>query len=655
MAWAKRWWILSSAVAVLLGSCTSEGPAEALATQTKDVKSVDAKVDAAADVAKIPDGVLVKADAPDTGGKDTYVPKPGEFGAECQKNSECDDSYCIPTADGKVCTKACIEDCPTGWSCEKVSVPGADVQYICVPRFNRLCDPCTSHAECIEYEGLTGSKCIDYAGVGKFCGAICGKDTPCPVGYTCQDVPVEGKLSKQCIPVADTGAPKECACSKAAMELGKGTTCYNTNANGTCYGKRQCTAQGLSPCTAMKPSIETCNGKDDNCDNQIDNISLPEPCEVKNAHGTCVGVLHCDPAKGAGTCDAKTPEPELCDGLDNNCDGVADDASQDGDKDGLADCVDDDDDNDTILDTADNCPINANTDQVNTDGDPQGDACDKDDDNDNVPDAEDCAPLNTKVNPKAQEICDDLDNDCDGETNEGLCDDGKECTNDKCQTDGSCVHTPNKKACDDQTVCTQTSVCVGGKCVGSGFLNCDDNNACTDDWCDPANGCQHKNNAVACDDQNACTENDYCKGGKCVAGPFVKCNDNNPCTQDNGCSPLTGCQYNPISGPPCNTGDSQCGQGTCQFGQCISKDGVYCKSGAGKCPEGVCNGGSCVIKQGQICTAKYEVDLCSDVEVPGVCTSGGNCVAQAVPSQYSCPGCPGLCVKCFIQLCIPIF
>jgi len=36
-------------------------------------------------------------------------------------------------------------------------------------------------------------------------------------------------------------------------------------------------------------------------------------------------------------------------------------------------------------------------------------------------------------------------------------------------------------------------------------LNCDYNNACTVDFCDPATGCTHF--LIVCDDHNACTTN----------------------------------------------------------------------------------------------------------------------------------------------------
>ena len=65
-----------------------------------------------------------------------------------------------------------------------------------------------------------------------------------------------------------------------------------------------------------------------------------------------------------------------CDGLDNDCDGVADEGAPDADNDGTPDCQDDDADNDGIADADDNCVSVRNSDQADADGDSAGDACD---------------------------------------------------------------------------------------------------------------------------------------------------------------------------------------------------------------------------------------------------------------------------------------
>jgi gliding motility-associated-like protein len=77
----------------------------------------------------------------------------------------------------------------------------------------------------------------------------------------------------------------------------------------------------------------------------------------------------------------------------------------DNDLDGMPDNCDPDDDNDGVLDTNDNCPTQANTNQADNDNDGLGDACDNDDDNDGVLDGYDNCPMT--YNPGQS----DIDND----------------------------------------------------------------------------------------------------------------------------------------------------------------------------------------------------------------------------------------------------
>ena len=102
--------------------------------------------------------------------------------------------------------------------------------------------------------------------------------------------------------------------------------------SGICkYGMRTCSFDGWSECTgAVGPSEEICDGLDNNCDAAIDN-DFPEQHQlcgfVEGADygvGICTpGVMKCD--DGNLYCDGHVgPAEETCDGLDNNCDGSVD-------------------------------------------------------------------------------------------------------------------------------------------------------------------------------------------------------------------------------------------------------------------------------------------------------------------------------------------
>src|SRR5690349_1886046 len=72
--------------------------------------------------------------------------------------------------------------------------------------------------------------------------------------------------------------------------------------------------------------------------------------------------------------------------------------------------------------------------------------------------------------------------------------------------------------------------------------NCDDDNACTDDSFDRAAArCRHAEHERECDDGSACTNADRCHAGQCL-GQAVQCNDNDVCTLDL-CDPADGCRF----------------------------------------------------------------------------------------------------------------
>ncbi len=81
--------------------------------------------------------------------------------------------------------------------------------------------------------------------------------------------------------------------------------------------------EGGVDATACVAGVETCNGKDDDCDGYVDedvqNNMMTRECS--NACGT--GVETCVSAAWAG-CTARLPSEETCNGKDDDCDGVKD-------------------------------------------------------------------------------------------------------------------------------------------------------------------------------------------------------------------------------------------------------------------------------------------------------------------------------------------
>ncbi len=86
---------------------------------------------------------------------------------------------------------------------------------------------------------------------------------------------------------------------------------------------------GTGGCGSKK---EVCNGLDDNCDGNIDegDPGGGDPCTVPNAKGVCAaGTKHC--INGVISCVQNVqPSSEKCDGLDNNCDGQIDEGNPGG-------------------------------------------------------------------------------------------------------------------------------------------------------------------------------------------------------------------------------------------------------------------------------------------------------------------------------------
>ncbi len=630
----------AAALCLALGLAACEDAANTTGTSlpettgggTVDVGAVFAKDgDDPADVA--PDGAQPLADLGGEIAVDAAVdapiadlpPAPGSFGWPCSDNSECASAACLPTAAGKQCSKTCTDSCPKGYACGPV--PGSDAVFVCIAKYPKLCDPCKVDADCKNTLGGGIQFCIDYGKDGSFCGTECKADADCPGGYFCASETHNGVQAGQCRQQIG-----QCACSPTAQAAQLATSCKQTSPFGTCTGARTCGKDGLTLCDAAVPSAELCNGKDDNCDGQTDEGLGNAPCSKSNANGTCSGTLTC--AQGKGACDAPEPATETCNGKDDDCDGQVDEAAcndsngctEDACNLSMGGCVfatvtkpcDDGD----VCTYEDLCKegkcsgIGVSCD----DGDPCSfDSCS----------AAGCAHKATPGGP-----CDDS-NAC---TGGDLCSAG---SSGKLQCAG--VALADGATCSDGTVCTIAAACTAGKCIAT-QSKCDDANPCTDDGCDALQGgvaaCKHFYNAGACNDGNACTLGDGCLGGKCIGLGKLPCDDENPCTAD-ACDVKTGCTHGPKAGAACTDGDLCTVSDACEItatgAACVGQpmicddknactaDSCDAKSGCTKAAKG----GAC--EDGDACT---KGDYCAGGQCQagafgcGECTANSDCVAK---------------------------
>lgn len=221
--------------------------------------------------------------------------------------------------------------------------------------------------------------------------------------------------------------------------------------------------------------------------------------------------------------------------------------------------------------------------------------------------------------PECGNSCNEVGDNCFVAAATPCTDDGNGCTNDQCDGAGACIHPNNNAPCSDGNTCTTTDQCSGGSCVGTGALDCDDDNDCTADACNPGSGCTHDDvplEGSTCDDGNTCTESDTCTGGVCGGTPLPQnCDDDNPCTLD-----------------VCDTGSGGCLHPT------APRDGFVCDDSSTCTQADVCQNGIC---QGVLAEADTDGDgFCDRVENDASCNP--NDAAEIPPRAQSYAGAPGI-------------
>ena len=239
-----------------------------------------------------------------------------------------------------------------------------------------------------------------------------------------------------------------------------------------------------------------------------------------------------------------------------------------------------------------------------------------------------------------------------------VCADNNPCTDDVCDAETGCVFTDNLLPCEDGNVCTTSDICAGGACQPGEPLVCSDDNGCTDDACDLALGCLFVANDAGCDDDVACTIGDHCADGECVYDDLDSCEDDNPCT-DNYCDPAKGCVAT-LNEALCDDDDICTSGDHCDLGECVFVDEMVCND-FNPCTDDVCDpvqGCVFTINQGfcddfNACTAGEScvAGICGGAE-PVVCDDGDDCTTDSCDNVIGCQY-ESICVGSYAVAIVP--
>ncbi len=438
-----------------------------------------------------------------------------------------------------------------------------------------------------------------FAGSGGFAGAVDGggdSDAAVP----CEQIAeVCNGLDDNCNGTVDEGDP------------GGGAACTVPVVRGLCAEGITGCQLGLLDCFQVNtPSPEECNGLDDNCNGAVDegNPDGGQQCPTGLLGICAVGTSKC--ATGALVCEQNLqPGNEVCNGLDDDCDGVPDE-----DFGGGSPC--------TVAGFPPGSPCAAGL--TNCLSGQQG-----------------C----TQVTLAAPETCDGIDNDCDGVLDNPAVLNGQSC------------NTGNMGVCAiGSTQCTAgTPSCVPSVTPGAQTETCNT----LDDNCDGIVD-NVPNISLECGAKNPLAQN--VTGWGCTTG-FCQVTSCSPGFSDCNGAPGDGCEINRNSnsahcGGCGNVCNSTNGTPICAGGVC----GIACNAGFGDCdgnPDNGCetntnsstsNCGTC----GTTCTNPGGSTQCTGGNCQPVCNAGrancdgiatNGCEVNTNTSTSNCGACNAACVN----------
>gem|GEM_PF-479599 len=512
------------------------------------------------------------------------------FDTDCNDDNPCTDDTCVD--ESCVFTPNEANSCEDGLFCNGVET--CDSNGICQPgtpvdcgdtvtctvdscdEINDVCVNAASNGLCDNGDACDGVEVCDplldcQAGTPPDCndGINCTIDT-CDPATGCVNAASNGLCDngdfcdgvETCDPVLDCQAGTAVDCEDGVgctldMCDEVNDTCFSVPNNGLCDNGNFC--DGIETCD---PLLDCQAGTPPDCSDGIN-------CTVD----TCDPATGCVNAASNGLCD----NGQFCDGVEV-CDPVLDcQAGTSVDCDDGVGCTFDM--CNEVDDTCFHMPNNALCDN--------GDFCDGVETCDPVLDCQagtppDCSDgVNCTV-----DTCDPATG-CVNTASNGLCNDTNVCTDDTCDPVNDCEYTNNTAPCDDGLWCTVNDTCSGGTCSDTLPRDCGDTVGCTVDTCDEvADTCVNVASNGLCDNGDACDGIETCDPLlDCQLGTPLDCDDGNPCTDD-WCEPASGCQNVPNDANPCSDGVA-CTDDVCSNGVCVGVDncpvGEMCDPGTGEC------------------------------------------------------------------------